>query len=83
MTVTARYMRPLQASPGGGLAPATSSPVTVGTATRTADASTGAALTSLQLWPRLPEHPRGPAVRWGLSGVAVKAAADDRTFGDK
>jgi hypothetical protein len=79
VTVTARYMQPLQASPGGGLAPATSSPVTVGTAT-IRDASTGAALTSLQLWPRQPEHPRGPAVRGGLPEVAVKAAADDRTF---
>jgi hypothetical protein len=44
------------------------------------DASTGAALTSVQLWPRQPAHPRGPAAS-GLGVLAqVAAAADDRTF---
>src|SRR5215467_13961254 len=79
VTVTARYMQPLQTGPGGAVAPATSSPVTVGAAT-IRDASTGAALTSLQVWPRQPEHPRGPAVPGGLSGVVIRAAADNRTF---
>jgi hypothetical protein len=44
------------------------------------DASTGAALTSVQVWPQQREHPRGEAV--GYPGVAaqIAAAADDRTF---
>lgn len=44
------------------------------------DASTGAALTSLQLWPRQPEHPRGPAVGYPATVAQIAAAADDRTF---
>jgi hypothetical protein len=79
VTVTARYMQPLQVRPGLSPVPVPSDPLTVGTAT-IRDASTGAALTSVQLWPRQPEHPRGPAVSGFLTGVVIAAAADDRTF---
>jgi hypothetical protein len=45
------------------------------------DASTGAALTYVQLWPQRPEHPRGPAISVPDGPAAqVAAAADDRTF---
>lgn len=59
VTVTARYLQPLQASSGHRLVPVDEDLVLTATIR---DASTGAALTSVQLWPRQPEHPRGPAV---------------------
>jgi hypothetical protein len=44
------------------------------------DAATGAALTSVQLWPRQHENPRGPAVGYPIVVAQIAAAADDRTF---
>jgi hypothetical protein len=79
VTVTARYLQPLQASSGHRTPIVSVYDITVGTAT-IRDASTGAVLTSVQLWPRQQEHPRGPAVSLPFMQVAIAAAADDRTF---
>jgi hypothetical protein len=44
------------------------------------DASTGAVLTSVQLWPRQLEHPHGSFVSYPAFVAQIAAAADDRTF---
>jgi hypothetical protein len=78
VTLTARFLRPGAEAQSDRPVPVGSSIVLSATVR---DASTGAALTSLQVWPRRPEHPRGPVI---ISSLAVQAqitgAADDRTF---
>jgi hypothetical protein len=79
VTLAARYLLPFRGNSGSG--PVVSAGGIVLSAT-VRNASTGAALTSVQLWPRQPEHPRGPAVSSVLAAVPaqIAAAADDRTF---
>jgi hypothetical protein len=75
VTLTERYLLPIPAS--------SSSPFSTGGTVLSAtirDASSGAALTSVQLSPRQPEHPRGPVVSGLVVPTQIAAAADDRTF---
>jgi len=74
VTITEQYLLPIPEF--------SNRPIKTGGIVTTAtvrDASTGAALTSLQLWPARPEHPRGPAGGPGPAPL-ITGAADDRTF---
>jgi hypothetical protein len=79
VTLSAQYLLPHSSSASSFPALATNDQTVLFATVR--DASTGASLTSVQVWPRQPEHPRGPAVDSSLGAVAqIAGAADDRTF---
>jgi hypothetical protein len=76
VTLSARDLMPTAAD--NSVAPLGSNYAVVSATIR--DAATGAALTSLQIWPAQPERPQGPALSLTSVPAQIAAAADDRTF---
>jgi hypothetical protein len=79
VTLTAQYLQPPSTSSSSSSPILSGGKIVLFATVR--NASTGASLTSVQVWPRQPEHPRGQAVAGPLGTVAqIAGAADDRTF---